>query len=64
MGEVFLSDGDMWALCRQLMAERGLTLVHPFDDEAVMAGQGTVGLEIVEDCLWSKSSSCRWGAAG
>jgi threonine dehydratase len=27
----------------------GLTLVHPFDDEAVIAGQGTVGLEILED---------------
>jgi threonine dehydratase len=31
-------------------AERtGFTLVHPFDDEAVIAGQGTVGLEILED---------------
>jgi threonine dehydratase len=28
---------------------RGLTLVHPFDDPLVAAGQGTVGLEIVED---------------
>ncbi len=28
----------------------GRTLVHPFDDELVIAGQGTVGLEIVEDC--------------
>jgi threonine dehydratase len=27
----------------------GKTLVHPFDDEAVIAGQGTVGLEIAED---------------
>lgn len=27
---------------------RGLVLVHPFDDEAVIAGQGTVGLEILE----------------
>lgn len=30
----------------RLRVERGLTLVHPFDDDAVMAGQGTVGLEI------------------
>jgi threonine dehydratase len=28
----------------------GRTLVHPFDDEAVITGQGTVGLEILEDC--------------
>jgi threonine dehydratase len=28
----------------------GRTYVHAFDDEAVMAGQGTIGLEIVEDC--------------
>jgi threonine dehydratase len=30
--------------------ELGRTLVHPFDDELVIAGQGTVGLEILEDC--------------
>jgi threonine dehydratase len=29
--------------------ERGATLVHPFDDPLVIEGQGTVGLEIVED---------------
>ncbi|MDI1243575.1 MAG: threonine/serine dehydratase [bacterium] len=28
----------------------GMTFVHPFDDERVIAGQGTVGLEILEDC--------------
>ncbi|MGH2468063.1 MAG: threonine ammonia-lyase [Candidatus Limnocylindrales bacterium] len=32
----------------ELAAERGLTLVAPYDDAAVIAGQGTVGLEIVE----------------
>jgi threonine dehydratase len=32
----------------QLQKERDLTFVHPFDDLDVMAGQGTVGLEIVE----------------
>jgi threonine dehydratase len=31
-----------------LAAERGLTLVHPFDDPMVMAGQGTVALELLE----------------
>ncbi len=33
---------------RRLEREEGLTFVHPFDDEAVIAGQGTVGLEILE----------------
>jgi threonine dehydratase len=32
-----------------LLAETGRTLVHPFDDPLVQAGQGTVGLELVED---------------
>lgn len=32
----------------RLVREEGLTLVHPFDDEAVMAGQGTMGLEILD----------------
>ena len=33
----------------ELMTETGRTLVHPFDDPDVIAGQGTVGLEILED---------------
>ncbi len=33
----------------QLVAETGRVLVHPFDDPLIMAGQGTVGLEIAED---------------
>jgi len=33
----------------ELIAETGRVLVHPFDDPAVIAGQGTVGLEILED---------------
>jgi threonine dehydratase len=33
----------------KLIEERGLTLIHPYDDELVMAGQGTVGLEMLED---------------
>lgn len=38
-----------FARCLDLQRERGLTLVHPFDDPAIIAGQGTVGLEILED---------------
>ncbi|PZR61101.1 MAG: pyridoxal-5'-phosphate-dependent protein beta subunit [Chloroflexi bacterium] len=48
-GEVVLTDEDIWPLCQRLMRERGLTLVHPFDDDVVMAGQGTIGLELLED---------------
>ena len=33
----------------ELIVETGRTLVHPFNDEAVIAGQGTVALEILED---------------
>jgi len=33
----------------ELQRARGATLIHPFDDELVIEGQGTVGLEILED---------------
>lgn len=39
---------EAFTRAHELAAERSLTLVHPFDDEAIMAGQGTVGLEIME----------------
>jgi threo-3-hydroxy-L-aspartate ammonia-lyase len=39
---------DRERLVRELAAERGLTLVHPYDDPNVMAGQGTVALELIE----------------
>jgi threonine dehydratase len=35
--------------CIKIMEERDLTLVHPFDDPLIIAGQGTIGLEILED---------------
>jgi threonine dehydratase len=41
--------GDREALLAALVAERGLVPVHPYDDERVMAGQGTVALELIED---------------
>ncbi len=37
------------AYSKELCAERGLNYVHAFDDEAIIAGQGTIGLEIAED---------------
>jgi threonine dehydratase len=41
--------GETWAHMDEIAAERGLTFVPPFDDPRVIAGQGTVGLEILED---------------
>jgi threonine dehydratase len=35
--------------CGQLLAERGLTLVHPYDDARIICGQGTIALEMLED---------------
>ncbi len=37
------------ARARQIMDEEGLTLVHPYDDERVIAGQGTIALEWLAD---------------
>jgi len=41
------SEAEEFAL--NLAEERDLTLIHPFDDPLVIAGQGTIGLEILED---------------
>lgn len=40
---------DAYAKAVELQKEHGYTFVHPFDDEKVMAGQGTIGLEIIQD---------------
>ncbi len=40
---------DAYAKAVELRDEHGYTFVHPFDDEKVIAGQGTIGLEIIED---------------
>ena len=51
-GEVVVYDRytqDRDALGRSLAEERGLDLIPPFDHEAVMAGQGTIALELLED---------------
>jgi threonine dehydratase len=34
---------------KELVRDRGYTYIHPFDDEQLIAGQGTLGLEIVQD---------------
>jgi threonine dehydratase len=43
------SPATAWDRLDELIAETGRTLVHPFDDPVVIAGAGTVGLEIEED---------------
>jgi threonine dehydratase len=40
---------DREQLLAELVADRGLVPIHPYDDERVMAGQGTVALELIED---------------
>ena len=49
-GEVVLhgeSFTDAYQHALKLQAEQGLTFVHPFDDPDVIAGQGTIGMEIL-----------------
>ncbi len=43
----YSDDRDQMAI--DLARDRGLTLIHPYDEPFVMAGQGTVGLELLED---------------
>ncbi|BFM41237.1 threonine ammonia-lyase, biosynthetic [Synechocystis sp. LKSZ1] len=38
---------DAYAYARQLEQEKGLTFIHPFNDPDVIAGQGTIGMEIL-----------------
>ncbi|MDH6088230.1 threonine ammonia-lyase, biosynthetic [Umezakia ovalisporum] len=49
-GEVVLHGNtydDAYAYARQMEAQKGLTFIHPFDDPDVIAGQGTIGMEIL-----------------
>lgn len=43
------SQDDAQEYSYQLEKEHGLTVIHPFDDPEVIAGQGTIGLELLED---------------
>jgi threonine dehydratase len=40
---------DRAAIAKKIVTERGATLVPPYDDPLIIAGQGTIGIEIVED---------------
>ncbi len=51
--EVLLAGGSVdeaLAVAREYEAETGAVLVHPFDHPDIVAGQGTVGLEVLEQC--------------
>jgi threonine dehydratase len=52
-GAEVLLEGDVYddtlALAHRIEREQGMTLVHPYADPLIVAGQGTVGLEILED---------------
>ncbi|CAA6800352.1 MAG: Threonine dehydratase (EC [uncultured Campylobacterales bacterium] len=41
---------EAYEYAKTLAKEQGLTFIHPFEDDLVKAGQGTVALEILEDC--------------
>ncbi len=52
-GAEVILHGSIWDEANEkaleLVEERGLTYVHPFDDPRLIAGQGTLGLEVLED---------------
>jgi threonine dehydratase len=55
---------DSEVVARRLAAERGLALVHPYDDPLIMAGQGTIALEMLAEIPISTTSWFRSAAAG
>jgi threonine dehydratase len=55
-GAEVVSHGLIWdeanEKAKELVAKEGLIYIHPFDDEQLIAGQGTLGLEVIKD--WPK----------
>ncbi len=49
---------------RELAAEQDLVFIHPFEHPDVVAGQGTVGLEIIEQCLGVRTIAVPVGGGG
>jgi threonine dehydratase len=65
--DVILSGTNFDEACtyaRGLAADRDLVFVHPFDDDRIMAGQGTVGLELIEQCPEAKAVVVPVGGGG
>lgn len=50
--------------CRRIVAETGATLVHPYENEAVIAGQGTAAIELLEDAPRLDLLLCPVGGGG
>jgi threonine dehydratase len=53
LGATVILEGDSLAEARthaeSLVEERGLTMIHPYDDPQVIAGQGTIGIELLQE---------------
>lgn len=67
LGAEVLLHGDInaaWEHMHRLVDERGLTLVHPYDDPRIIAGQGTVGLEVIEQAPEASVILCPVGGGG
>ena len=65
--EICLVNGcydDAYNTALQLKDEKGYTFVHPFDDENVIAGQGTIGLEILDEISDADAIICPIGGGG
>ena len=51
--EVILAGGsydEAYAIAKEFAQKNDMTFIHPFEDDAVIAGQGTIALEILESC--------------
>ncbi len=46
---VFAEGNDIFKKCLSIVDKENMTLVHPFDDPLIIAGQGTIGLEIIKE---------------
>ena len=61
---VFSAPAARYAVCAQLAQERGFTAISPFDDYELMAGQGTIGLEILSQLEGVDAVVCPIGGGG
>ncbi|MGH8188575.1 MAG: pyridoxal-phosphate dependent enzyme, partial [Steroidobacteraceae bacterium] len=52
------------AAAAKLVEETGATFVHPYDDLRVMAGQGTTGIELLQQAPWLDAILCPIGGGG
>lgn len=47
---VLCETSQRFEIAEKICAERGAVMIPPFNDETIMAGQGTIGLEVMEQC--------------